>query len=268
MANTDEIKTSAGVFGTSADELLRGLNAQYKEDTIVKDIAENNGDIDPEQLENAANSAFESAQIDMSSLSDAEFKFLFDSYLASSHFDMSLRETDYENLHKHIINIQKKSGAKILSYDEMKESVFDGCAPAKEQIFADEEPEFSFEEEHFEHKTPEEMELFRPDTESYDIVPEEQAEDNNSLEEEEPIIIEEKPKKRKKSIFAWLKSLMHEDEAEEVVSEPEPEILDGEMEQTAETTVFDTILEKDSFDSEINENEIVAQEAYEENTYS
>ncbi|MBO5023831.1 MAG: hypothetical protein J6D11_05940 [Clostridia bacterium] len=268
MANTDEIKTSAGVFGTSADELLRGLNAQYKEDTIVKDIAENNGDIDPEQLENAANSAFESAQIDMSSLSDAEFKFLFDSYLASSHFDMSLRETDYENLHKHIINIQKKSGAKILSYDEMKESVFDGCSPAKEQIFADEEPEFPFEEEHFEHKTPEEMELFRPDTESYDIVQEEQAEDNNSLEEEEPVVIEEKPKKRKKSIFAWLKSLMHEDEAEEVVSEPEPEILDGEMEQTAETTVFDTILEKDSFDSEINENEIVAQEAYEENTYS
>ncbi|MBO5006815.1 MAG: hypothetical protein J6C89_05165, partial [Clostridia bacterium] len=153
MANTDENKTSAGVFGTSADELLRGLNAQYKEDTIVKDIAENNGDIDPEQLENAANSAFESAQIDMSSLSDAEFKFLFDNYLASSHFDMSLRESDYESLHKHIINIQKKSGAKTLSYDEMKESVFDGCAPAKGEMTEDEETDIPLAEEPFEQKT-------------------------------------------------------------------------------------------------------------------
>lgn len=245
MANTDENKTGAGVFGTSADELLRGLNAQYKEDTIVKDIAENNGNIDPEQLENAANSAFESAQIDMSSLSDAEFKFLFDSYLASSHFDINLRETDYENLHKHIINLQKRSGAKTLSYDEIKESVFEGCAPSAEEISEDAK-EISFEEEPFEQKTSEEMELFRPDTQAYEA---EAREDVAASAEEEQVQPEEKPKKRKRSIFAWLKSLMHEDEksSEEEKAEnaeeqsevaAEPEVFDDPIAQTAETEIF------------------------------
>lgn len=270
MANTDENKTSAGVFGTSADELLRGLNAQYKEDTIVKDIAENNGDIDPEQLENAANSAFESAQIDMSSLSDAEFKFLFDSYLASSHFDMSLRESDYESLHKHIINIQKKSGAKTLSYDEMKESVFDGCAPAKGEMTEDEETDIPFAEEPFEQKTSEEMELFRPDTGSYDIEP---PAEEDIPEEETPAFAQEKPKKRKKSIFAWLRSLMHEDDEDEDEPEPEPipapepEVFDKEMEHTAETTVFDTLAVSEAFDPE-EQGELGTQEDFEEDTYS
>ncbi len=278
MANTDENKTSAGVFGTSADELLRGLNAQYKEDTIVKDIAENNDNIDPEQLENAANSAFESAQIDMSSLSDAEFKFLFDSYLASSHFDISLRETDYENLHKHIINIQKRSGAKILSYDEMKESVFGGCAPLSDDIPGDAEdaPEGPFEEEPFEQKTSEEMELFRPDTAAYEA---ENAEDEESTEapsedaREADSVSEEKPKKRKKSIFAWLRSLMHEEEKaskEENGEQPEPEVFDDPIAQTAETAMFDAVLDGGEISEEVHEEafEEESEEILEEDTYA
>ena len=257
MANTDENKTTAGVFCSSADELLRGLNAQYKEDTIVKDIAENNSDIDPEQLENAANSAFESAQIDMSSLSDAEFKFLFDSYIASTHFDISLHETDYENLHKHIINIQKKSGAKILSYDEMKESVFDGCAPESEDDLA--EGDVPFEEEPFGQKTSEEMELFRPDTDAYADEPVAEHADTEDATLENAS--EEKPKKRRRSIFAWLKSLMHEDENSsteekventEVQSEvtAEPEVFDDPIAQTAETEIFTAAVLENSILSE------------------
>ena len=283
MANTDENRTNAGVFGASADELLRGLNAQYKEDTIVKDIAENNSDIDSEQLENAANSAFESAQIDMSSLSDAEFKFLFDSYLATTHFDISLHEADYENLHKHIINIQKKSGAKILSYDEMKESVFDGCAPATEDEVA--EGEVPFAEEPFEQKTSEEMELFRPDTDAYADEPaaeQTEAEDAEAEDVAVEIVSEEKPKKRKKSIFAWLRSLMHEDEkpsAEEKTenveeqneSPADPEVFDDPIAQTAETEIFNAAVLENSIDpEEIPAEEIPAEETEEplaEDTY-
>ena len=262
MANTDENKNSAGAFNTSADDLLRSLNAQYKDDTIVKDIAENNEDIDSEQLENAANSAFENAQIDMSSLSDAEFKFLFDSYLAASNFEMNLRDSDYGSLHKHIINLQKKSGVKTLSYDEMKASVYNGCVGNIE--------EERFQDDEFDGDAPAsegEIEMFRPETGSYDIEPmEELAEEPTA---EETVKKEKAPPKKRKSIFAWLKALSHDDDdgegEEKVHKEPDP------IEQTSETTVFDTVVDGDTFgdanDEPLNSEYADEEAAYREEPY-
>ena len=236
MANTDENKYSLGDLNTSADELLRSLNEQYKDDIIIKDIAENNENIDMERLENAADSTFANVQIDMSSLSDDEFKFLFDSYLATSDYGRALHDADYEKLHKHIINLQKRSGVQTLTYDEIKAGVYNEfIEPAEAAEFETD----SFDDESSDGN--ENIDMFRPETGSYDIGSSDAVSQHYVFEEEKS---EKKPEqKRKRSVFAWLKALSSSGGKNDKKANETSDLY----EQTEESTVFDTVIDGDSF---------------------
>ncbi|MGN1095067.1 MAG: hypothetical protein ACI4QR_01625, partial [Eubacteriales bacterium] len=126
MANTDENMNSVGDINTSADDLLRRLNEQYRSDKAFEEMKKTNSGIDigdTANLQSSSEEDGEQAQIDMRTLSDDEFKELFDNYLMSSKIETEMTEEDYKDLHKHVINLQQKSGVKVVSEEEPAESL-------------------------------------------------------------------------------------------------------------------------------------------------
>lgn len=244
MANNEENKSSVGT-GFSADELLRSLNVQYKSSKIISDIAGDNKDIDKDALQNAADCAFAKAQIDMNSLSDAEFKYLFDSYLGASKASLNLKEADYSTLHKHIIEVQKKTGIPTRSYREMKADVYRGCiASLEEEIPGYEKisqpvnaeaanivaPTVTVNENKPSEEKAEIKEIRRP----------EKVENIENIEKAERAEkAEKKEKKSKINIFAWLRSLAGDDTSDDIC------VPDEENEIDEEYTVFDTIIDSE-----------------------
>ena len=134
-------KETGGGFDITANEMLRRLNNQYKADKFSDKYAEN---------EEYIRSGDGSVQIDISSLSDEEFKILFDSYMASSNMTVNtdMTESTYKSLRYHIINLQKKSGALLVTEKEM-ENRFEDAESAKKNRYdyldslmeSDDEPE-------------------------------------------------------------------------------------------------------------------------------
>ncbi len=238
MANNEENKSFVGA-DLSADELLRSLNVQYKSSRIINDIAGDNKGIDKDMLQNAADCAFAKAQIDMNSLSDAEFKYLFDSYLGAAKAKLNLKEADYSTLHKHIIEVQKKSGIPTLSYKEMKASVYRGCiASLEEEIPGYEKKPQPVNEKGTDIAVAATATANKP----FEEKPE-KAEKFEKVEEiekaERPEKAEKKEKKSKINIFAWLKSLAGDDTSDDIC------VPDEENEIDEEYTVFDTIIESE-----------------------
>ncbi len=105
-------KEAVGGFDVTANEMLRRLNNQYKADKFADKYTENAEYLKAEDG---------SIQIDISTLSDEEFKTLFASYLATSNMNVAdMTDSTYKSLQYHIINLQKKSGALLLTGDEME----------------------------------------------------------------------------------------------------------------------------------------------------
>ena len=104
-------------FDSRANEMLRGLNNQYKSDKFAKKYGKN---AEYERIDDG------SIQIDISTLSDEEFKELFDSYIVSSKMSVNnMTDDSYMSLHYHIVNLQKKSGAMLVTEDEMEKRFAD-----------------------------------------------------------------------------------------------------------------------------------------------
>ena len=95
-------------YDSRANEMLRGLNNQYRSDRFAKKYGKS------EEYEKASDG---SIQIDISTLSDEEFKILFDSYIASSKMSVDdMTEDSYRSLQYHIVNLQKQSGAMLTKW--------------------------------------------------------------------------------------------------------------------------------------------------------
>ena len=134
-------KETGGGFDITANEMLRRLNNQYKADKFADKYAEN---------EEYIRSGDGSVQIDISSLSDEEFKILFDNYMENSNMTVNtdMTESTYKSLRYHIINLQKKSGALLVTEKEMEDR-FEDAENAKKNrydyfdslIESDDEPE-------------------------------------------------------------------------------------------------------------------------------
>ena len=128
MANIDETKNSAGNAETPSDELLQKLSEQRKKDIVMEELKKTNPEMDVGDLKKSAEDIGNSvsfgsdAQIDMRTLSDEEFKDLFDNYLTSSDINVNIDDSDYKEIHKHIINLQQKSGAALTSETELAEA--------------------------------------------------------------------------------------------------------------------------------------------------
>lgn len=227
MANNEKNKSSNGT-DISAAELLRSLNVQYKSNKIISDIASDNEGIDKDMLQNAADNAFAKAQIDMSSLSDAEFKYLFDSYLDASKVGLDLKEAEYITLHKHIIEVQKKSGIPTRSYREIKADVYRGCIASLEEEIPGYEKEAQTANEEMINTIP--------------VTEENIFEDISKEKVEEEKKTEKGAKKQKVNIFAWLRSLAGDDD------EVEDDIDDKDIDEGY--TVFDTMIMADPLEEE------------------
>ena len=128
MANIDETKNSAGNAETPSDELLQKLSEQRKKDIVMEELKKTNPEMDVGDLKKSAEDIGNSVsfgsdtQIDMRTLSDEEFKDLFDNYLTSSDINVNIDDSDYKEIHKHIINLQQKSGAALTSETELAEA--------------------------------------------------------------------------------------------------------------------------------------------------
>lgn len=128
MANIDETKNSAGSAETPSDELLQRLSDQRKKDIMMEELKKTNPESDIGELEKNAEvlsntlSSDTDAQIDMRTLSDDEFKELFDNYLTSSDIDANIDDSDYKEIHQHIVNLQQKSGVALTSETELAEA--------------------------------------------------------------------------------------------------------------------------------------------------
>ena len=229
MAYND--KEASSGFDVTANEMLRRLNNQYKADRFADKYTENAEYLKAEDG---------SVQIDISTLSDEEFKTLFDSYLATSNMNVSeMTDSTYKSLQYHIVNLQKKSGAMLLTGDEMEKRFEDAQTPVfvpedegvstteipvppKTDIFsADEGEEFG-----------ETTEFIMHDSKTFDVLREEAK---PQLQEEEKSE-EEALKQRRMSIFSKLKALMRDEEPEEETpaAEPEEPIAEPEPEETPE----------------------------------
>ena len=104
-------------YDSRANEMLRGLNNKYREEKFAKKYGKS------EEYERSSDG---SIQIDISTLSDDEFKLLFDSYIASSKMSVNdMTEDSYKSLQYHIVNLQKQSGAMLMTGDEMEKRFAD-----------------------------------------------------------------------------------------------------------------------------------------------
>ena len=117
-------KENGNGLDITANEMLRRLNNQYKTDRFADKYTEN---------EEFHRSDDGSVQIDIGSLSDEEFKTLFDSYMEASHMSVNTNMTDatYKSLQYHIVNLQQKSGAILLTDDEMEKRFEDSMSAQK-----------------------------------------------------------------------------------------------------------------------------------------
>ena len=240
-----------------ANEMLRGLNNQYKADKFAEKYSKS------AEYEKVADG---SVQIDISTLSDEEFKALFDSYIAASKMNVNnMTDDSYRSLQHNIISLQKKSGAMLVTEDEM-EKRFADAEIAKSVLYSEEEEEPVKLPEIVED---EDDELFGATTEfiqpesaikaAYEAevaksAPAATATDVLPTEEiirmsEDEIHDAEMIKKRRISIFSRLRSLLrdgeeeHEVEAEDVkVEEPAMAYVPDEEEDELEgaTTEFIT----------------------------
>ncbi len=218
-------------YDSRANEMLRGLNNQYRSDRFAKKYGKS------EEYEKASDG---SIQIDISTLSDEEFKILFDSYIASSKMSVDdMTEDSYRSLQYHIVNLQKQSGAMLMTGDEMEKRFADaekarallaGMKDTEENELFDATAEFAQTEAKVSEASPAAL-----DTEEMKSLP---TEEIAKLSEDE-IHDAEMIKKRRMSVFSHLKSLLRdgEEEAEEPdVTEVEvEEYTEGEHEVEAET---------------------------------
>ena len=228
MAYND--KEAGSGFDVTANEMLRRLNNQYKADKFADKYTDNAEYLKAEDG---------SVQIDISTLSDEEFKTLFDSYLATSNMNVSdMTDSTYKSLQYHIVNLQKKSGAMLLTGDEMEKRFEDAKTPAF--VPEEEEPEAGSTmeipvppktdvfAENGEEAFGETTEFIMHDSQTFNRLKEEAKPQPKAEEKSE----EEQLKQRRMSIFSKLKALMREEEpaeetpaaeSEEPVAEPEPE---------------------------------------------
>ncbi len=206
-------KEAVSGFDVTANEMLRRLNNQYKADKFADKYTENAEYLKAEDG---------SIQIDISTLSDEEFKTLFASYLATSNMNVSdMTDSTYKSLQYHIINLQKKSGAMLLTGDEMEKHFEDAQnsahshaydpeesaatmeipVPPKGDIFADDEKEFGATTEFIMHDS----QMFR-----------------KLSEEAKPQMIEEEKseaeqiKEHRMTVFSKLRALMRASATEEI----------------------------------------------------
>ncbi len=196
MAYND--KEAGSGFDVTANEMLRRLNNQYKADKFADKYTDNAEYLKAEDG---------SVQIDISTLSDDEFKTLFDSYLATSNMNVSdMTDSTYKSLQYHIINLQKKSGATLLTGDEMERHFEDAGAPA---FIPENEEEFG--------KT---TEFMMHDSQTFEKLKEEAKPQPQPRPEPVPaakeMSKEEQIKQRRMSIFSKLNALMHAAETEEI----------------------------------------------------
>ena len=116
-------------FDSRANEMLRGLNNQYKSDKFAAKYSDN---AEYERVEDG------SIQIDISTLSDEEFKELFDSYIVSSKMNVNnMTDDSYRSLRRNIVTLQRKSGAMLVTEDEMEKRFADAQRAA--DMFEEEE---------------------------------------------------------------------------------------------------------------------------------
>ena len=223
-------------YDSRANEMLRGLNNQYRTDKFAKKYGKS------EEYEKSSDG---SVQIDISTLSDEEFKALFDSYIASSKMSVdNMTEDSYKSLQYHIVNLQKQSGAMLMTEDEMEKRFAD--AEKARAVLAEIKAEDTDEEE---VKLPEAVEdeddeLFGATTEfiqpeakmkaAYEAEKEAASapaalldtEEIRAMPTEEMAMLPEEEihdaemiKKRRMTVFSRLKSLLRD--GEEEAEEPE-----------------------------------------------
>lgn len=205
-------------FDVTANEMLRRLNNQYRADKFADRYTENAEYLKAEDG---------SIQIDISTLSNEEFKTLFDSYLAASNMNVSeMTDSTYKSLQQHIINLQKKSGAMLLTGDEMEKRFEDAEAPV---FVPEDEQEDTMEvsvpvdanvfEENGAEDFGETTEFIMHDSKTFAKLTEEAKPQPKEEEKSE----EEAIKQRRMSIFSKLKALMHDEEPEKEAPVAKPE---------------------------------------------
>lgn len=252
-------------YDSRASEMLRGLNNQYKADKFAARYGKS------EEYERAADG---SIQIDISTLSDDEFKVLFDSYVAASKMSVNDMTADsYRSLQYHIINLQRQSGAMLMTGDEMEKRFAD--AERAKAVLAEAEddedelfgattefiqPEAKMKAEYapasVEEKAAEVIAAVSApaatlDTEEIRALPTEEI----TRIDEENIHDAEIIKKRRMSIFSHLKSLLRDGEAED--TEPEVEdIPEPEATYTPEPEAKEAPAEELSFVPEPDEDDL------------
>ncbi len=209
-------KEAVSGFDVTANEMLRRLNNQYKADKFADKYTENAEYLKAEDG---------SIQIDISTLSDEEFKTLFASYLATSNMNVAdMTDSTYKSLQYHIINLQKKSGAMLLTGDEMERHFEDAKnsahapaydpeesatmeipVPPKGDIFADDEEEFGATTEFIMHDS----QMFQKLSEEAKPKPQPQpiAEEKSEAEQ---------IKEHRMTVFSKLRALMRASATEEI----------------------------------------------------
>jgi hypothetical protein len=241
-------------YDSRANEMLRGLNNKYKEEKFAEKYGKS------EEYERSGDG---SIQIDISTLSDAEFKLLFDNYIASSKMSVNDMTPDsYKSLQYHIVNLQRQSGAMLMTGDEM-EKRFADAEKAKTLLSAIEDddddfgattefiqPESKMEAAYAsaEEKAPAEA-ASAEEADAEDIPVEEvpveepslNTEEIRSLPTEEIAMISEENihdaeiiKKRRMSVFSHLKSLLRDGE-----EDTEPEVQEIEVPEFSYTPETD-----------------------------
>ena len=119
-------------YDSRASEMLRGLNNQYRADKFAERYGKS------EEYEKVSDG---SVQIDISTLSDEEFKLLFDSYISGSKMNLAdMTDDSYKSLQYHIVNLQRQSGAMLMTGAEM-EKRFADAEKAKAVLSAAEDDE-------------------------------------------------------------------------------------------------------------------------------
>ena len=221
-----------GGLNTIEHKILRGLNNQYRAERFAERYSEN------EEYERLCDG---SVQIDISTLSDEEFKSLFDAYMAASKIGGMGDMTDdaYKGMRSRIIQTQKQTGAILLTEDEM-ERRFADSEKAKEVRAEMELPEISDEDDELlgattefiqpELKMP--LEAKKPDEAKKAAV----ATDDDSFHTQEILLMSEDQitdaetiKKRRVSVFSRLKSFLRNEEEESSVEAQEVHIEEPEF---------------------------------------
>ncbi len=221
-----------GGLNTIEHKILRGLNNQYRADKFAERYSEN------EEYERLCDG---SVQIDISTLSDEEFKSLFDAYMTASKIGSMGDMTDdaYKGMRSRIIQTQKQTGAILLSDDEM-ERRFADAEKAKEVRMEMELPEIPDEDDELFGAT---TEFIQPEA-KMPPAPEKPAEakaapvatEEDSFHTQEILMMSEDQikdaetiKKRRVSMFSRLKSFLRNEEEESSVEAQEVHIEEPEF---------------------------------------